>query len=187
MDPSRVQDLPHRRGRDAMSQPNQLTLNTPMTPARIFSRHANHQLSDRHRGWWTPRSAPSAVVPLAGRETAMPPQKRRRGPRRPSTCGNTNLPGQGVPPHGLQLWLGFPHSVQSWLDRDHEEEWAALFTHARIPTPGPPDERDSEMPPASTRTCARRSSGSSFPACSSSTPHADIESRPVRPSTTSYR
>jgi hypothetical protein len=35
-----------------MSEPNQLTLDTPMTPARVLRGHPDHRSSDRRRGRW---------------------------------------------------------------------------------------------------------------------------------------
>jgi hypothetical protein len=80
-----VQDPPHRRRGDVMAEPNQLTLDTPMTPARVLRGHPDHQLSQRPRSAGVPvragRCSPICGSPICGPELTMPCQQGCRSHR----------------------------------------------------------------------------------------------------------
>ena len=74
----RVQDLPHRGRRDRVSQPGQLSLDSPVAPGQVLPRHSADQRLDRGSGGRSSWLSPAGVVPLAGNEVTVPPQDRGR-------------------------------------------------------------------------------------------------------------
>jgi hypothetical protein len=86
----------HRRRGDVISEPNQLTLDTPMTPARVLRGHPDHQPSDRRRSRWVSRPAPG--------ETIIPCRRSARSPQVTPRAQFWNPRGKGEPsvpvPHG---------------------------------------------------------------------------------------
>ncbi|WP_425465608.1 hypothetical protein [Nonomuraea turkmeniaca] len=72
IDTGRMQDLPHRRGRDRVPQARQLTLNSPLPPDRILPRHPNDQRLDLPAGAGPSRAAPVGEGPLTHHKVTMP-------------------------------------------------------------------------------------------------------------------
>jgi hypothetical protein len=81
IDAGRVQDLPHRGRGDRVPEPSQFTLDPPMAPGRVLSRHPDDQRPDRDPGGRPSWPAPAGVVPLAGNEVLVPAQDSGRGDR----------------------------------------------------------------------------------------------------------
>jgi hypothetical protein len=63
-DASVVQDLPHGGGGGPMAEPDQFTLDAPVSPGGILRSHADHQFLDRRCGRRTSGPAVSGVVPF---------------------------------------------------------------------------------------------------------------------------
>jgi hypothetical protein len=90
-DPGVVQDLPHRRGRDPVAEPDQLALHPPVPPRGVLRRDADHELADRSRRRRPPGTPAARVVPLARDQPTVPGEHRRRGHRKhltPPAAGN---------------------------------------------------------------------------------------------------
>ena len=86
-----MQDLPHRRGRDRMAEPDEFALHPPVPPRWIIRRHVDHKLPDRGCRR-RPSGTPAArAVPLARDQPPVPGEQRRWGHHEhltPSAAGN---------------------------------------------------------------------------------------------------
>jgi hypothetical protein len=118
---------------------NQLTLGTPMAPARVLPGHPHHQLSDRRCGRRAPRPTPRDVIPLAGHEfcdatpATSPTSPRTPAPSidaeaaataRPTTTGRCSF-GEQYPPCDAAQRLMAQHQQFHVLGRlpseDHDD------------------------------------------------------------------
>ena len=72
-----VQDRPYCAGRDLVAQSDQLTLDPPVSPARVLRGQPEHQVPDRLPGAWPSWSA-ARVGPAPGDQVAVPAQHRLR-------------------------------------------------------------------------------------------------------------
>jgi hypothetical protein len=71
-----MQNLPHRGGGDAMTEPNQLALYPPVSPGGIVGSHPHDHAFDRRSGWRTSGSAACGVVPFPRDQPAVSGQDR---------------------------------------------------------------------------------------------------------------
>ena len=73
-----LEDLPHRRRRQLVSQPGQLAVDAPVPPARVVPRHLRHQRTDRLRSARPSRTAPRIRPPPLD-QVGVPAQQGPRG------------------------------------------------------------------------------------------------------------
>ncbi len=78
VDPSSVQDLPHRGAGDWVAEFDEFALHAPVTPGRIVRRDADHELADRGC-YGRPSGTPAGVVPFACDQSPVPGEQRCRG------------------------------------------------------------------------------------------------------------
>jgi hypothetical protein len=100
-----MKDLPHRAGRDPVSQTGQLALNPSVAPARILPGQAQHQGTDLGFDRWPARCA-VRVGPMSGEQLPMPAKEGGRANKRTRPAGTGQQPRQRRQHHsvgGLQL------------------------------------------------------------------------------------
>jgi len=73
-----AENLAHRRCTDAVTKPDELAVDPPVTSRRIVSGHLDHQSTDHRCGGWPPRAS-RRVGPVTGHPWAVPPQQGLRG------------------------------------------------------------------------------------------------------------
>jgi hypothetical protein len=90
------ENLPHRRRRDLVPQSCQLTVDAPVTPARVVPRHLQHQRPYRSRSPRSPGRA-AGIGPAPSDQTGMPAQQGLRGNDEPQLAEMAagKQPGQG--------------------------------------------------------------------------------------------
>jgi hypothetical protein len=110
-----LQDSPHSRWGDLVSEVGQFTLDPPMSPARVLTGQVKNELLDRRVGRWSSGGTSTcAVVPLPGDESAMPGQDRR------GLDGENLVPA----PSGQQRGQGGEPEAVRWLIPDSAAELA---------------------------------------------------------------
>jgi hypothetical protein len=94
--PRVFEDLPHRRRRDLVPQSCQLTVDAPVTPARVVPRHLQHQRPYRPRSPRSPGRA-ARIGPAPSDQAGMPAQQGLRGDDEPQLAALVagKQPGQG--------------------------------------------------------------------------------------------
>jgi len=78
IDPGVAQDLPDRRCRDWVAEPDQLALHPAVPPSGVLCRDTDHELADRGCRGRPPGTATMSVVPLAFGQPPVPGEQRRR-------------------------------------------------------------------------------------------------------------
>ena len=132
--PAAVRIYPHGGRGDAVTESDQLALDSPVTPAGIVLGHANDKRLGRCRGRPTTRPAPIAVVSLTGHQVAVPPQQRRRSDSedlRPSATGDPTR--QSSQPDPVRRRVAHPVDL-STQDRVFVPQHQQLRVLGHLPT-----------------------------------------------------
>ncbi|WP_443216895.1 hypothetical protein [Saccharothrix sp. ALI-22-I] len=103
VDARSAQNLPDRRGSDAVAEPGWFALDSSVTPTRVLLGKPQHDCSDRRRGWWASGASTRGVVPPSGDEPAVPvEQGAGRDREDPLPSPTVQQPGQDREPEPVR-------------------------------------------------------------------------------------
>ena len=110
-----LEDLPHCRRRNRVSQPDEFAVDSPVTPQRVVPGHLQHQPADHHNSPWPPR--PTPVRPPTSHQRRMPPQNRARRNDQPQPTPIRHKPHQ----HRRQRAISPRHTRLRHLTPKHSD------------------------------------------------------------------